>query len=57
MAGVGTAFALFPTANLNAYANRAPIQSRVHNNFVKAGLRLDTAMRHAVDEQKAPRGK
>ena len=54
MAGVGSAFALFPTGALDQYLRRESVESRVHSNFAIVGKQLDAAMKKAEDEQKEP---
>lgn len=53
MAGFGSAFALFPTGQIEQFMKREPVESRMHANFVRAGMRLDTAIKRFKDEQEA----
>jgi hypothetical protein len=53
LAGMTGAFALFPTAQLGAYANRTPVQTRVYANFARVGQLLRTSMRKVGHESQA----
>lgn len=49
LAGVGSVFALLPAPIVHV---RQPIAVRMHNNFARVGLRLDSACIAVSDEQK-----
>lgn len=51
LAGIGGAFALFPSGQLDRYLERDSVESRVYSNFVRVGARLDSATSKVRDEQ------
>lgn len=53
LAGFGSAFALFPTGQIDQYIKREPVEARMYANFVRAGMRMDDAMSRVKDELKA----
>lgn len=58
LAGIGSAFALFPSGQLDQFAKRDSVESRIYGNFARVGQRLDSAMNKVKDEQesgKSPR--
>lgn len=55
LAGVGSAFALFPTGQLDQFMKRDSVESRIHANFSRVGKQLDAAMTKAKDEQEGSR--
>lgn len=55
LAGFGSAFALFPTGQIEQYIKREPIEARMYANFARAGLRMDVALKKVKDEQEARR--
>ena len=55
IAGMTSAFALFPSHALDQFAKRESTESRMYANFARVGQRLDAAMSKVKDEQEAPR--
>lgn len=53
VAGLGSAFALFPTGQLDQFTNQPSIASRLNRNFGRAGDNMRKAMGQITDEQKA----
>lgn len=51
LAGFGSAFALMPSGALDQYLQRESVESRIHANFLRVGLRMDAAMKRGKDEQ------
>ena len=51
LAGIGGAFALFPSGQLDRYMERESVESRMYNNFARVGERLDSATSRVRDEQ------
>lgn len=51
LAGIGGAFALFPSGQLDRYMERESVESRMYNNFARVGERLDNAANRVRDEQ------
>ncbi|WP_158601720.1 hypothetical protein [Solilutibacter pythonis] len=44
LAGLGSAFAMFPTGQMEPFLSRQPVEARIHNNFERVGKLLDEAM-------------
>lgn len=55
LAGFGSAFALFPSGQLDAYLVRQPTQARMAASFERVGQLLSDAMAKEAREQEAAR--
>lgn len=52
LAGFGSAFALFPTGQIEQHIKREPVEARMYANFARVGVRMDAAMNKVRDERK-----
>ncbi|MEQ7761462.1 hypothetical protein, partial [Xanthomonas hortorum] len=57
LAGIGGAFSLFPTGQVESFMKRPTVESRMQASFARVGRSMDVAMKRAKDEQQEGREK
>ncbi|MEA9653055.1 hypothetical protein ABFU65_12130 [Xanthomonas campestris pv. raphani] len=52
LAGIGGAFSLFPSGQVESFMKRPSVEARMQASFLRVGRNMDSAMKRAKDEQK-----
>ncbi|MBZ3928227.1 hypothetical protein [Xanthomonas citri] len=52
LAGIGGAFSLFPSGQVESFMKRQTVEARMYASFARVGRNMDSAMKRAKDERK-----